>query len=102
MSPQESSCSTVSPRRETTLAVASGRGFEELDSRRGDGIEVSMMWERSSNRVLVAVLDRKHGRYFEIPLKPGQRALEVFRHPFVCQPAPSVARSDAMPAADRE
>jgi hypothetical protein len=56
--------------------------FEELDFRAGDGIQVSLLWERCSNAVLVAVLDWQRGLYFEIPVKPGQRALDVFHHPF--------------------
>jgi hypothetical protein len=91
---------TVSAEREPTIATPSRTGFEELDFRTGDGLQVSLLWERSSNRLLVAVLDRKQGRYFEIPVRQGQRALDVFRHPFAYHRPPCAARPDALSAAD--
>jgi hypothetical protein len=54
----------------------------ELDSRTGDGIQVRLLWDPRDNRVAVAVEDTKTGRAFEIAIDPGQRALDVFHHPY--------------------
>jgi hypothetical protein len=56
--------------------------FRELDHRRHDGIDVTMFWEETSNRVIVVVDDRKGGEAFEIVVKPGERPMDVFTHPF--------------------
>jgi hypothetical protein len=34
------------------------------------------------NRVSVAVNDTKTGETFELKVRPGQQALDVYRHPF--------------------
>jgi hypothetical protein len=55
--------------------------FEELDHREGDGIEVSLLWNRSNNGVTVFVVDTKTDVSFELPVA-GSDALHAFRHPF--------------------
>jgi len=55
--------------------------FTELDHRSADGIEVSLLWSRNTNRLLVAVADSRSGQSFEV-LAPAEKALDVFRHPF--------------------
>ena len=54
----------------------------ELAHRRIDGLEVTMFWESSSDRVTVAVDDAKGGEAFEILVLPGESAMDVFHHPF--------------------
>jgi hypothetical protein len=54
----------------------------ELDSRTSDGIHVRLLWHRRNNRVSVAVSDTKTGEAFELEVRRGQRALDVFRHPY--------------------
>jgi hypothetical protein len=61
------------PRAQTT---------RELDSRTGDGINVRLLWHPSEDRVSVAVHDTKTGEAFELPVREGQRALDVFHHPY--------------------
>ena len=39
----------------------------ELDHRSADGIEVSLLWSRITNRLLVAVEDSRSGESFEGP-----------------------------------
>jgi hypothetical protein len=56
--------------------------FRELAHRRNDGIDVTMLWNTSSDQVSVAVNDTKSGEAFEILVAPGERALDVFHHPF--------------------
>jgi hypothetical protein len=53
----------------------------ELDHRSADGIEVSLLWSRPTNRLLVAVEDSRSGESFELPV-PAEKALDVFQHPF--------------------
>jgi hypothetical protein len=43
---------------------------------------VTMFWESSTDRVTVAVNDLKGGEAFEILVLPGEKAMDVFHHPF--------------------
>lgn len=54
----------------------------ELDSRCSDGIEVRLLWRERDGQVLVEVNDTKTGEVFELPVRDGDRALDVFRHPY--------------------
>jgi hypothetical protein len=54
----------------------------ELDHRRSDGIDVTLLWRPSDGQVLVAVCDSKTGEAFEIDADPAH-SLDVFHHPFV-------------------
>jgi hypothetical protein len=53
-----------------------------LDSRSSDGINVHLLWYPSQDRVSVAVTDTKTGNAFELPVRDGEHALDVFRHPY--------------------
>lgn len=54
----------------------------ELDGRVTDGIHVQLLWRPLDNQVSVAVNDTKAGEAFELEVRPGQRALDVFNHPY--------------------
>ena len=54
----------------------------ELDRRTGDGIEVRLLWCQDDGHVTVALTDTKTGEAFELPVRAGERALEVFHHPY--------------------
>ena len=54
----------------------------ELAHRTNDGIEVRLLWHPDDQRVSVRVLDAKAGDGFELEVGPGERALDVFHHPF--------------------
>jgi hypothetical protein len=56
--------------------------IKELAHRRNDGIDVTMLWDSAGDQVMVAVNDTKSGEAFEILVGPGERALDVFHHPF--------------------
>jgi hypothetical protein len=56
--------------------------LRELDHRVSDGIDVRLLWRPSDDRALVAVSDAKTGDAFTIEVGAGQRALDVFHHPF--------------------
>jgi hypothetical protein len=54
----------------------------ELDRRIADRIDVSLLWHERDDRVLVAVADGKTGDSFTIEVRDGERALDVFHHPY--------------------
>ncbi len=56
------------------------REVRELDSRRGGGIEVTLLWEPLSDRTFVAVTDERTGDWLAFPVGGGD-AMEAFRHP---------------------
>jgi hypothetical protein len=53
----------------------------ELDHRRSDGIDVTLLWRPSDAQVLVAVSDTKTGQAFEIAVDPAH-SRNAFQHPF--------------------
>jgi hypothetical protein len=56
--------------------------MRELDHRNSDGIEVRLLWNQRENRVYVAVNDAKTEESFTIEVREGDRAMDVFQHPF--------------------
>jgi hypothetical protein len=56
--------------------------MRELHSRVSHGIQVDMLWCQRRSRVLVAVTDTKTGAAFSLPVRDGERALDVFHHPY--------------------
>ena len=62
----------------TTTAVDD---WKELASRDHDGLAVSLLWSRTTNRVKVAVADATIDEEFHIDVA-GPHALDAFYHPF--------------------
>ena len=56
--------------------------LRELDHRATDGIEVWLLWRERDDRVLVAVADDKTGERFTLEVQEGERALDLFHHPY--------------------
>jgi hypothetical protein len=56
--------------------------LRELDHRSLDGIAVSLLWREDDDAVLVVVADRKVGASFELEVRSGESALDVFHHPY--------------------
>jgi hypothetical protein len=56
--------------------------MRELHSRTSDGIQVDLLWCERHDRAWVAVTDTKRGGAFSLPVRDGERALDVFHHPF--------------------
>ena len=56
-------------------------GLEELDYRESDGVAVSLLWQRQSNQLKVAVADARLGESFTLSARP-ENALDVFHHPY--------------------
>lgn len=63
----------------TTQAVAPDS--RELAHRTNDGIEVTLFWSRSEDRLSVTVRDARSGDSFELPADAGN-ALQIFEHPY--------------------
>ena len=55
--------------------------WQELAGRANDGLEVSLLWSKSSGRLKVAVADAKLGDQFELEVADAD-ALAAFHHPF--------------------
>jgi hypothetical protein len=54
----------------------------ELDHRDSDGIEVRLLWRPHDDTAIVAVSDARTGDAFAIEVRDGERALDVFNHPY--------------------
>jgi hypothetical protein len=54
---------------------------QELAQRSGDGLNVSLYWNREDGGVTVVVTDTRTDEEFELTV-PRDKALEAFRHPF--------------------
>jgi hypothetical protein len=68
----------------TTTAFSERR---ELAHRTSDGIEVTLLWSKPSDRVTIAVLDtRSSDETFEFEVD-GSAALDAFNHPYAYAPA---------------
>lgn len=59
----------------------------ELDARRGDGLDVRLLWNPADGAVTVTVADMRTEELFIIPVA-SHEALEAFRHPFRYAGAP--------------
>jgi hypothetical protein len=57
------------------------RNLVDLVSRRGGGIEVALIWDRSRQTLVVFAHDNRTDEDVAIPVN-GDEASEVYRHPF--------------------
>jgi hypothetical protein len=53
----------------------------ELAHREHDGLEITLVWNSSSNEVSVEVLDAREELSFSLVV-PAERALDAFNHPY--------------------
>jgi hypothetical protein len=56
--------------------------MRELDSRCGHAIHVRLLWNEHDGRLAVAVADEKTGDAFAVDVRDGDRAMDVFHHPY--------------------
>lgn len=59
----------------------------ELAHRASNGIEVTLFWNKSANRVTVEVFDERFDEGFELEVD-GSVALDAFNHPYAYAAAP--------------
>ena len=64
------------------MATTALDDWRELAQRTSDGLEVTLLWSKSRDRVKVAVADGRTGDKFELEVA-GANALSAFYHPFV-------------------
>jgi hypothetical protein len=55
--------------------------FVELDTRNGDGLTVTLEWDRDSGQTQIVVLDARSDGLLAFGV-PGANAADAFRHPF--------------------
>jgi hypothetical protein len=53
----------------------------ELAQRENDGIAVTLLWHRESDRLTVTVRDWRTGEAFDLDAEAGN-AMDVFHHPY--------------------
>jgi hypothetical protein len=59
--------------------------LRELAHRRNDGLDVRLVWDQARDRVYVELVDHKTGDGFDVMVLPGEKAMDVFHHPFAYQ-----------------
>ena len=55
--------------------------LRELDTRRGDGITVTLYWDSTSERTLIRLVDERTETDETFPI-PAPTAADAFEHPF--------------------
>ncbi|HEX6460436.1 MAG TPA: hypothetical protein VF032_16060 [Thermoleophilaceae bacterium] len=55
--------------------------FVELDTRRGDGLTVTLEWDRDTGQIQVVLHDIRADGLVAFPVSPVDAA-DAFRHPF--------------------
>ena len=56
--------------------------IRELDSRFTNGIQVRLLWCQHDNRAWVSVIDTVSRDAFCVKVRDGERAVDVFHHPY--------------------
>jgi hypothetical protein len=59
--------------------------IRELDHRRSDGIEVTLLWNVRTNAVSVSVMDEQDDVAFQFRVAPAD-AIDAFHHPYAYAP----------------
>ena len=69
----------------------------ELDARANDGIEVSLLWHKPTNRLTVFVNDTHTGETFELEVE-SRYALDAFQHPYAYAYSRGLVRGETVHA----
>jgi hypothetical protein len=68
--------------KECTMARATQKPDpREIAHRASDGLEVALLWSKTSGTLTLSVTDARNGDFFELPVERDQ-ALAAFHHPF--------------------
>jgi hypothetical protein len=70
----------------------------ELDHRSNDGLHVTLFWDTTTDAAVVEVYDAKHDAVFEIAVRSGESALDVFHHPYAYAASRAPAPAELAPA----
>lgn len=81
---------------QTTIAASLpvGCDWRELASRDNDGLEVSLLWSKSADRIKVIVADSRLEDEFQLDVA-GADALAAFYHPFAFAAGQGLCFGDA-------
>ena len=63
------------------MTAAVSNDWKELASRGTDGLAVSLLWSKATDRVRVTVADERFDEELDLDI-PGAHALAAFQHPF--------------------
>jgi hypothetical protein len=72
---------TTRRNEEETMSVKGSANWIELAKRASNGLEVVLLWDRTSNRVKVAVSDKRVCHHLDFEVARAD-ALSAFYHPF--------------------
>jgi hypothetical protein len=78
-----------------TRATPTAGVWTELASRGNDGLEISLLWCKSTDQVKVTVADSRCDEEFELDVA-GADALAAFYHPFAFAAGRGVCFGDAL------
>ena len=78
-----------------TAETTTVNDWSELAIREGDGLEITLLWSKSADRVKVTVLDQRLEEYFDIHVA-GAQALRAFYHPFAYASGQGISFGDAL------
>jgi len=79
----------------TEMATSAATERRELAHRTGNGIEVTLLWTKSTDTVTVAVVDTHSGEKLEFEVD-GSCALDAFNHPYAYAATVRVRSARAM------
>jgi hypothetical protein len=85
------------PEEEAKMITTAFTERRELAHRISDGIEVTLLWSKATDRVTIAVLDSRSEESLEFDVD-GSAALDAFTHPYAYAAAtyaPKLATSHA-------
>jgi hypothetical protein len=68
-------------RQEGAVMTTISAQRSELAHRSTDGIDVTLFWHRSSDRVTIELVDSRFDEYLEFEVA-RDKALDAFRHPY--------------------
>ena len=78
----ESPRNQIQPLGEDEVNATNITALRELTSRSANGVHVRLLWAEPEGRCSVAVTDVKSAEAFQIEVRAGERALDVFHHPY--------------------
>ena len=82
---------------DTATPTRPATDWRELAARRGDGLEVTLIWSASTGRVQLSVLDVRSGALLVRDV-PRDAAMDAFSHPFAyAEPAVSRRVAETAP-----
>jgi hypothetical protein len=73
---------SVNERENMTTTADITEQILELDERENDGIRVTLVWNRATDRLTVLVSDERTSESFSLEVEPGEDPHDVFEHPF--------------------